>query len=579
MFNDSIWRIRGRVEIDNVNGTLLHQPMTKSSATDNVVLVAEGATTVQTEARVSKNSPSLQDLINTDGVHVEYPGNLIMAKYFITSCVLFTLLASSVFASNTEEPQRKTKRKHIEIVPEEVSSVTSRMEGISLTSDPVLKKVQAEVAGLSQREIATKVDTAINAGDFEEFEALFKSGRVFPEAIEADHLESLIRLNSEGGNKLFEFIMNRFFKVDVEIRTHLGKYLKLSAAKNHELFKYLWGKYNGAHLDQDNLVDLLKQVALIKIDPIYDFIVRSFSDGFYFYLDSSIFRLLELVSDDPNSLSIFEFFMKKKVPFECLSFDSRLKVLNSNNFDLVQYILNDGLLCEKLGKLGEAHLGKNCPWIHAIKRDRPDLLELYMSKIKFSNYNKLIELAIDFKRFGCLDWFHSKSLLTEDFLEYMAMKSIKEEDIHFLEQTFKYGLDMKMKFKDNGMSLLGKAVYHGSISMIMYLVETLDFGVNATEEIKDSFGVKQLTSCVGIARNSTIINRLHALGANMNTPTFLIDDNGEAISFTYPLIIAARKCDYDLYNMLLILGADPNLSDSLGVTAKTIMEENDELYN
>lgn len=506
---------------------------------------------------------------------MEYPGNFIMAKNTITRYVLFTLLASSVFASNTEEqePQRKTKRKHIEIAPEAVASVTSRMEGISLTSNPVLKKVQVDVAELSQREIAIKVDDAINKGNFEEFEALYKSGRVFPEAIETDHLESLIRLNSEGGNKLFEFIIGRLFRVAFEIRTELVKYLKLSAAKNYVLFKYLWKKYNGEYLDQDSIIDLLEHVALMKIEPIYNFL------GKRYYLDVPILKLLESVSGDPNSLPIYEFFMEKKIPFEGLSFDCRLKILNSNNIDLAQYILNDGIFCENLGKLGEVQLGKNCPWINAIKRDRPDLLDLYMSKVKISNYHRLIELAIDLKGLGCLNWFHSKSMLTEDFLEYMAKKSIKEEDIHFLEQTFNYGLDMKMKFTDNGMSLLGKAVDQGSTSMIMYLGETLHFDVNATEEIKDSFGVKQITSCVGIARTSTIVDKLHELGANLNTPIFVIDDNGEAISFTYPLVVAARKCDYDLYNRLLTLGADPNLSDSLGMTARTIMEENDELYN
>ena len=118
--------------------------------------------------------------------------------------------------------RNQRKEKHIKVLWSSCFPSLVVWKESVLLGNPVLRKSPSRCCGTESAWNRHKVDNAIIKGDFENL-TLCKVEESISEAIEIDHLERLISLNSEEVTRFLNSFIVHLFKVPFEIRNWIGK--------------------------------------------------------------------------------------------------------------------------------------------------------------------------------------------------------------------------------------------------------------------------------------------------------------------------------------------------------------------
>lgn len=485
-----------------------------------------------------------------------------------------------VFCSGTErddDPRRdlnagsKRSRRNNE---SDESSLISGVQSMTLSvpdfigNDPVLKFCYENIPTMSDRELAGIFDEAVfneNLGMIKIFIMHGKLGTL----VESDHIEALCRSRSEASDEILDLLLDATpFSEEIIGEMNLAACLTFCVPHGLEKFKSFLKAFKDESLSLPVklLADVLSHVASFETREFYDVLLNEIN------FDHEVVKEAVLSATLQGNVNVIKFLLENGMSFSFLDKDQKIKIAlmatRTNNPFLLTYLLRDREVL-----LGVSVIPKS-PWIIAINRDHPEVLDVFINLIPSIQEGGLAMLAFSQQKHKVMDYFKMKGVLTDQLLFRMALTSIQSLNLELLKFLKHYGIPFSMVDDLNGFNLLTTAVSRDLYEYVEYLIKDCHMDANARSVNYDIDNTRTTFTPIYFAKSPKMVQILVENGANVNEKYERVTHHGVVVRSTTALHKAAAESNMAMFAALIDLGADIKIADAVGLTNEAFYYRN-----
>lgn len=396
-----------------------------------------------------------------------------LMHFFIIFSFCFLLISCGDSNERKSElPRNDIKRSRR--IPENTEAILAGgMLSMNLSSssspvytEPLLAFSNAQIPFLSERERAAMFDEAVFNQNFGLIK-LFKQHGIISGMVDSDHLESLFRNDTELSTEILEYLMDHSQTALAAIQGNLPEWLISCVPRSLSKFKLLWTRFNASELDIITLSGIISKIAANYSEEFYDFVFHGLgSDGgaekrdsvmkkglvtsiLYYRLGAVRFLL------DYGSLSVS--LLDSKLKIKALSM-----AVNANDLFITRALLSDAELQSLVWVMPKS------PWLVAIKKDYPGILDLFISSLPQKQFNEigLAMYALSQLSLNVLRYFKVKGVLTETLVVANAQTAIEGNRLEAFDMLVKLDLDVYTATSTDNLNLLTLAARNNSLAIV-----------------------------------------------------------------------------------------------------------------
>lgn len=440
-----------------------------------------------------------------------------------------------------------------------------------ISSDAVLRFCYEKIPQMTKREITSMFDEAIYNENFGLVKVVALKGD-FDGMVDSDQIEALCRSRSEVSANILDFILDKTTFSEEFIETNLGIWLINCVPFGFNKFKSFWKDFKGENLPIDTLAGILTKTASYETRHFFDFVLEkvcSDAEKFDIVMKKAVINCTLYINSEKIG-----FLLENGLSLSSLDVDQKIIIVvmatNTNNLFLLKLLLRDREV------LLHVRIMARSPWVTAVHRDHPEILDAYIKAIPDISCAGLCMSAFRHESSKILEYFKSKGVLTADILFRAALTAIQSKKLALIQYLNNFGIPAEMRTFD-GWSLLTVAVDQDAHEIVEFLIKTCGMNPNEDNVFYDTYNRRTTFRAIYYAKSPAMVHLLASNGANVNDRYDIITHHGVIIRSTTALHKAASESNIKLFQALLEHGADIKIPDTNGLTNEAFYYRN--LFN
>lgn len=474
---------------------------------------------------------------------------------------ILSLTSASSFKDDEEKLlphfNKRSRRSH-DIIDEDLPPVTHDF----IANDPILRFCYENIPRMSRRELSGMFDEAINNENFGLIKVMSLKVN-FDEMVHSDQIESLCRSQSEVSLNILDFVLDKIRLTDEFIDENLVNWLNCCVPFGFKKFQLFWEAFNcGETLPIISLAGVLTEISSYESMDFYKFVLEKIggfkSEKFIIILIKAVVRCIMFRNSD-----VINFLLENGLSLSILDLSHKIKIVimatNTNNLSLLNFLLGDN---EVLSNLRVMEIS---PWIMAVQRDHPEIVDAYIKAIPMINKENLIMTAFSHKSRQVLKYFKTIVILTDEILFKMAVAAIKSKNLDAMKFLYHVGIPIEAS-DSNGWNLLTISVDQDAIRIVEFLIRTCGMNPNGINGKHDTEVTLTSFTPIYYAKSPEMVRLLSKTGAEVNAKFEIFALNGVIIKSTTALHKAASESNLKMFTALMKNGADMTIADDAGIT-------------
>ena len=433
-----------------------------------------------------------------------------------------------------------------------------------VANNPVLMFCYCRIPQLTERELDGMFDEAISNENFELIQVFSLHGKL-ETLIDSDHIEALCRGHSEVSTEILDYLLDKFNLADEIIQENLPKWLNFCVPFGFEKFKLFWNAFNGEKMSVVSLASVLTKISSYETRAFYDFVLEKII--FDTQKLDIIMKWTVTSATMCGNYKVVTFLFENGLSLSTLDLEQKEKIIimatNTNNTFLVSFLLRDKDVIRSVRVMPKS------PFITAVQRDYPEILDAYIKAIPNIQLSGLAMLAFTHKKHRIMEYFMSKSVLNDEILFRMALIAIQLRSLDAMKYLNNFGIPFQATNSD-GWNLLTIAVEQDATEIVEFLIKTCGMNPNAINRKFDISNTMTTFRAIYFAKSPNMVRILVQNGANVNAKFERFTHHRVIIKSTTALHKAAFDLNMIMFGALLENGADIKIADAVGLTNEAI---------